>query len=321
MTSFTKYTPIDVSTLQAVTDITEKLFCGPAVAPIFIAIVQDGGLWADEFDELMRTLVGDLPHHLTDIVPSNMVHILEDDDVFEGIAAAISSYVRSVIAYKAALAADAQDVELMSFEQCKGDGVSAAPKHHTSTKRPAPRFALDPATAEELIGAYEGLTMEHCNSIICHELYQMLISEMLSAVLTTYQQRLEVAIGTQVYCTAKGQYMHGDVLDDWIQKLAATPPSLITFTPYDPRKHSGVWSSLKAKVGEPQILPGFCRVQWACHPLTPPCDVPMRVVQATKNAIATAPKVPYLASRWASGSLPLFIRDPWPERLYRHGEH
>ena len=65
MSSFTKYTLLEMSNpplpRQVVMDITEELFCGPAIEPIFVAVILDGGTWAEVFDEAIRAFVAGLP--------------------------------------------------------------------------------------------------------------------------------------------------------------------------------------------------------------------------------------------------------------------
>lgn len=325
MASFTEYTLRDSSdsrALQAVTDITEELFCGPTVLPIFVAAIQDGGLWADVFDERLHEFVRDLPFKLqiSKVEPLNALQAVQVWDLSEGIATAVSTHVRSIIAYEAALAANAQDGDLMFFEEDEGasakGGVSTTPTNHAFAKQSAPKFALEPTTAQALSRskAYRGLTKKHCNDIIREIHYYVFVSEILSAVLDTYKDRLAVAIGPDVYYPQAGEYLCKDKLGYWLRQLASTPPHLVTFTPYDPKKHSGVWCRLKSKIGEPQMRPGYCRVQWASHDPTATCDIPMAVVHATKHAIATAPKVPYLACIWATDSLLLYANWTWPQR-------
>jgi hypothetical protein len=313
MSNFTKYTLRDSSdspALQAVTDVTEELFCGPAVLPIFVAAIQDGGLWADVFDERLYDFVSQLPFclQISKVEPLNAWQAMQDLDLTKGIATAVSTYVRSIIAYKAALAANTQGEDLMFFEEEHGaesakGGVSTMPTNHASAKQSAPKFALDPRTAQALVNckAYRGIGKEHYNGVIREVHYYVFVSEILSAVLNTYKDRLAVAIGPSVYNPQKGEYLSKDRLAHWIKQLASAPPHLVTFTPYDPKKHSGLWSRLTS-----QVRPGHCRVQWACDPPMAPCDIPMAVVQATKHAIATAPKVPYLACQCATKSLPLY---------------
>jgi hypothetical protein len=55
-------------------------------------------------------------------------------------------------------------------------------------------------------------------------------------------------------------------------------------------------------------------MHWSCGTYERHLDIPERIIQATKAAVATAPKVPYLASEWAS-SVPLFIHPSYEQRF------
>jgi hypothetical protein len=162
---------------------------------------------------------------------------VQDWDISKGIATAVSTHVRSIVAYEAALAANPQDGDLMFFEEhvaegAKG-GVSTMPTNHASAKQSAPKFALDPRTAQALVRckAYRGLAKENCNDIIREVHYYAFVSEILSAVLDTYKDRLAVAIGPNVYSPQVGEYLCKDDLAHWLRQFASAPPHLVTLTP------------------------------------------------------------------------------------------
>lgn len=325
MAHFTKYTLLELSdpalAHQVVTDITEDLFCGPAVESIYVEFIRLGRLEADgfytglcEFLELMS-----LCNKGSDVA-TLLWEALGDRSILEGIAAAVSNHVRALAASRDAAAADAEVGYLISFKEDVGEhtegSTSNTPRGHASTKQTAPRFTLDSATSQALIDrkTFEGLTQHVYNLIICHKGYATFPSELLDQVLRAYSSRLRAAVGVKVYRPGEKEYLSNGYVGGWTDRLTSAPPHLVSFTNHDPQTHSGVWSAIKSKFGEDRIRPGYCRVQWTCYPLTSPLDIPIDEVATLKAAIATAPKVPYLTSRWANSSVPLFVRWRWPER-------
>ena len=328
MASFTKYTLLELSdpslAYQVVTDITEDLFCGPAIEPIYVEIIQGGGSSADSFDTCLRDFIKSLPALLRfeSIALYQMWQTLRDRNISEGIAAAVSLHVRALAAYRNEVAADSEAGYLMSFKEeasksSEGIASTTPPQARRTTRRSAPQFALDSATAQALIHgkAYQHLTEHHYTLIIWHESYSSFGSKLLNQLLTAYLQRLDTAIGLRVR-RVRGADPRTRDLPLWLTVLASTPPHLITFTPYKGQE-PGVWSLFKSRKDAPH--PRYCRVQWTCYPLESDFEISMDVLQAVKAAIATAPKVPYLASQWTDRSMPLFDQAPWPERLWKDG--
>lgn len=329
MASFTKYTLLELSdpslAYRVVTDITEDLFCGPAIEPIYVEIIQGGGPRADSFDTGLREFIKSLPALLKfeSIAPFELWDALEDRNISNGIAAAISLHVHALAAYRNEVAADSEAGYLMSFKEeasksSEDIASTTPPQGRRSEKQPAPQFTLDSATAQALIHckAYQHLTVRHYRSIIWHESYSSFGSKLLNQLLTAYFQRLHTAIDFRV-CRVRGADPRTCNLPFWLTVLASTPPHLITFTPYK-EQEPGVWSLLTSKKDTPH--PRYCRVQWTCHPTDCNYEISMDVLQAVKAAIATAPKVPYLASQWTDRSMPLFNQAPWPERLWKDGK-
>ncbi|GAB7333706.1 hypothetical protein MBLNU13_g05247t1 [Cladosporium sp. NU13] len=315
MASFTRYTLLDLAgpslAHQVVTDITEDLFCGAAVEPIFVAVIQEGGQRADDFDHDLFNFIANLPAQCKgDVIAySQMWEVLEDRSISKGIADAISAYVRSLAAYRNATAADAEIGYLMSFkEDAIQGGAPAAPAIATQS---APRFSLDSTTATALVDrkTYEALNMESYKKILSHRSYFDFVSEKLFWVLQAYAHRIMHAIELE-----PSLWVHR-VLGAWARDMSGIPPHLIRFTPYKPGTNTAIWLLFKPK--KDQLRPGFVRMHWSCSNRERHLDIPERIVQATKAAIATAPKVPYLSSEWA-GALPLFIH-PYYEKRWRKG--
>lgn len=329
MASFSKYTLLDLQepslAQQIVTDITEDVFCGPAVVGIYTEFIQLGGSEANQFDTGLRDFIKSLSVLFKGREVAVLLwEALEDCSILEGIASAICNYVHSLAACREAVAAQAEAGYLISFKDDSGEttegGASNALGRRTSAKQPAPKFTLDSTTAQALIDrqVYQGLEERDCNFIIWHDDYASFASQLIDQVLQAYSNRLWAAIGAKVYRAGEHEYLSDEQVGFWTNSLTAAPPHLVSFTSYDPKKHSGVWSLVKSKLGEHHRLrPGYARVGWTCFPLTPALDIPMGEVDALKAAIATAPKVPYLASRWANSSGPLFVHGRWPQRWER----
>lgn len=310
MSSFTKYTLLDMSdpslAQQVATDVTEGLFCGFAVEPIYVALIQEGGQPADEFDRSLYKFISSLSKQCKGdkTAPSHMWEALQDRSILKGIVTALSKYVRSLAAYRSAKAADAEIGYLISFQEAdvKGDAPT------TPRVQSAPKFSLDSTTVQALVDrkAYEGLTMASYTKILKHKSYFENVSDMLLDVLWAYKQRIKSAIEQDA------SLWRNRKLSAWAALIAEVPPHLIRFTPYTPGRNSGVWSLFKSK--KDQLRPGFVRMHWVCGGRDRHLDISERIVDVTRAAIATAPKVPYLASEWAS-NVPLFVNpDIYDER-------
>jgi hypothetical protein len=289
---------------QVVTDITEDLFCGFATEPIYVAVITEGGKKADRFDSDLYNFISLLSRQCKDDIaaPSNMWQALENCNIVRGIATAVSNHVRSLASYRGAAAADTEIGYLMSVkDEEEQDGVSAA-------KQPVPKFNLDYTTAQALVDckAYFGLTIEAHAKILAHKSYFSFVSQELHSVQNAYFARIVRAIEQDA-----SLWRHR-VLSAWAKSIAEIPPHLIRFTPYDPGRKPGVWSLFKSK--KDQHRPGYVRMHWVCGGRGRHLDIPERIVEVTKAAIATAPKVPYLATEWAS-NVPLFNDTRyWEER-------
>jgi len=301
MARFEKYTLLELSdpslAHQIVTEFTEDLFCGFAVEPIFVTMIQDNRKSAEGFDSDVYEWISSLPAECKgdDIAPLNLWEALEEDSISRGIATAISTYVRSLAAHKVAVAADAEVGYLMSFKEDAVDGDG--PGARTTATQSAPKFKLDFATAQALVDrkAYEGLDLAAYTRILEHDGYRTYVTYKLQCVLYAYSYRIWAAIEQ-----ATSLWVYRKILD-WVHVISGVPPHLIRFTPYKP---STIWSVFKSK--QDQLRPGYVRMHWNCSGNERHLDIPERIVQATKAALATAPKVPYLASEWVSG-VPLFI--------------
>lgn len=199
MASFTKYTPLDLSdpslAHQVVTEMTEDLFCGVAVEPIFVAEIQQGGQRADDFDKELHKFFAKFPAQCKadSIAPSNLWEALEDCSISKGIADAISAYVHALAAYRGAMAAgdttaaDAVCADLMWFEEDVVEGRAPTAPGASAT---APKFKLDSMTARVLVKAYEGLMIEGYTKILNHKSYFEFVSVKLSWVLKGYAHRI-----------------------------------------------------------------------------------------------------------------------------------
>lgn len=307
MTSFTRYSLLDLSdpslAHQVVTDITEDLFCGISVQSIFVAEIQEGGERAKDFGVDLWGFLSRLPAQCKgdDVVPLKLWEVLEDHSISKGIAMAVSIYVRSLAAYRDEAAASAEVGNLMSFnDDVVEAGAPSTPQDH------APEFRLDPATAQALVDrkAYEGLTMAGYTKILSHKSYFEFVSEKLYWVLDAYAHRIMHAIEQD-----PSIWVHRDP-KAWARTISGVPPHLIIFDSYKAGK-TAIISIFKSK--KDQHRPGYVRMHWSCGTLDRHLDIPERVVQATKAAIATAPKVPYLASEWA-GHVLLFVHPSYQKR-------
>lgn len=308
MTSFTKYTLLDLSdpslAHQVVTDMTEDLFCGIAVEPIFVAEIQEGGQRADNFDDNLFRFIATLPSQCKGdgIAPSNLWEALEDCTISKGIADAISTYVRGLAAYRGAVAAgdptavDAICADLMWFDE---DVVEGGAPTAPGARTPAPKFKLDTSTAEKLVDrkAFEGLTAEGYTKILNHKSYFLFINPKIAWVLWTYACRIMDAIKQD-----PSIWRHRN-LEAWARAISGVPPHLIRFTPYEKGRKTAILSLFKPQ--KDQLRLGHVRLHWSCCTHKRHLDVPEGIVQAIKDALATAPKVPYLASEWTS-TVPMF---------------
>ena len=334
MSSFRKYSLLDLNdpslAHQIVTDITEDLFCGPAMEPLYVALIQEQ--YPDRPAEGLETrlceFIRGLPAHMKSefIALSRMWNALEDSDISRGIATAVFAHATSLAAYRDAKEADAEVGYLISFQESASEATQnsgpTTPRDQTSTRCLAPKFALDSATTQALVDckAYEGLTEEEYMKIIWHEGYSSLGSELLKDVLNPYFRRLRAAIGTKALLERDGSYPGDGPLRSWVSDLSSIPPHLVTFTPYDAKRNSGVLSLFRSKNGA--IRPGHCRVRWpGASSWWFVVDISMDIVETTKSALATAPKVPYLASTWPSDSVPLFRTLDMSDRVVIEGSN
>ena len=334
MSSFRKYSLLDLNDTslahQIVTDITEDLFCGPAMEPLYVALIREQypDRPAEELETRLCEFIRGLPAHMRSefIALSSMWNALEDSDISRGIATAVFAYASSLAAYRDAREADAEVGYLISFQESASEATQNSgptmPRDQRSTGCLAPKFALDSVTTQALVDrkAYEGLTEELYEAIIWHEGYSSLGSELVEDVLKPYGRRLRAAIGTQVQLESDGCYPGDRRLSSWVRELSSIPPHLVTFTPYDAKRNSGVLSLFRSKNGA--IRPGHCRVRWpGASSRLFVVDISMDIVETTKSALATAPKVPYLASTWPSDSVPLFKKLHMSDRVVIEGSN
>lgn len=318
MSSFQKYSLLDLTDAslahQIVTDITEDLFCGPAMEPLYVALIQEKSprAPAEELETRLCEFIRGLPAHMRSefIALSRMWNALENHDISRGIATAVFAYAVSLAGYRNAREADAEVGYLISFKGSASEATQnsgpTTPRDQTSTRCNAPKFTLDSVTTQALVDckAYEGLTEKRYMAIIWHEGYSSFGSELLKDVLGPYYRRLRAAIGTNVHFASDGCYPGDEPLRCWVDSLSLIPPHLITFTPYVAKQNSGILSLFKSNKGA--LCPGYCRVRWPEDNWWDVIDISMDVVEITKSVIATAPKVPYLASMWATTSVPHF---------------
>ena len=296
------------------TELTEELFCGVSIEPVYVAVVEETSQGTDTFDRDICKFVMSLPRLCIDdnIGPASMWEVLNDTNIGSGIVIAVITYIRSFVAWKKSAAHDVAAEDLMTFEDKAGE-VTQGAAVESSGAQPAPRFELDPATAQALVDrrAYINLTLSAYTKIMRHSHYVSFGSKILQPVFAAYEQRVAVAIGSTAVAE-DGKFLSFKALKAKVFQLCSMPPHLIKFAQHVPARDSGSWSMFKSN--KPGLQPGFCRLQWVSlgqHEFH--IDIPERTVPAVEDALASAPKIPYFDSEWA-GAVVTFAPSPWPQR-------
>jgi hypothetical protein len=212
--------PYTLGGTEAISQITEELFCNDTLRPFYLAAVRDEDIGDDKLWEQLR-------YHLKSLglfigvenrALCKFAEALQDEMISNGIARAVVAYAQEVISMEGKTDEEPCAGSLASTGELVAD-VPATTTNRTRTYCIHPTFNLSPTTAHAILdlGAYITVTPPLIALIQHSKRCLSLHSHLLDLVFTTYAQRLLTAIGPNAL-GEDGQTLHWSRLQTTIAK-------------------------------------------------------------------------------------------------------
>ena len=285
--------------IDAISQLTAKLFCNDDLKPLCVAAVRDEDIGAETLYEQLCHDIRSLGLFIKaeDRALWKLAEALQEEIISNGIARAVVSYAQDVVRLESAVDEDPCSGDLASRGEhgLTDDALAPIADRPLHMKPARPTFHLDSQTANSILalGAYVNLTPPRIDRILYSTRYISIHAHLLDLLFSAYAKRLSTVIGPAAL-GEDGQVLRWTRLETTIDELSRTPPHKFSYAAHGTKVAEVVWisPSKEHKFKAPELREGFCRMMWTSKEgFVRFVDVEVGVVREIKEVVWSAPAV------------------------------